>query len=422
MNTTEKKQEKGYSILALLFPFVSFIVSIKNLGKSIPNRNILWLFIAFYGFNFTVTKRETDMDGLRRLEHFDDWAKETDLTWNSFVSKFDRTDEEAYTDYFEPILMAVVSRFTDNYRYLFLLYGIIAGFFIADIFNIIVEKLNIKIKTTDQKIILALLFVIIPFWQMQGFRFWFATILFIWMIIKFYETNNKKYLGILVLLPLIHFSFLFGLIMFVTYLLIEKLSLKLIFIIYSLSFFLTIFDISGYAQYLSIFSSSYESKAVGYTSEEYKETVNSIAATAVNFYVTLKGYSLIIVSNLMIVILYLNIDKIQHLKIKKLLVLSVAFLIVSNIFSSLPSMGRFYAPSYFIFFSFILLLINDIKFSQLFSAYKIVTYTFLSIYILVEIRICFDTFPITNLISNWLIAPFISAEYTLIDLVKDSFQ
>ena len=116
----------GEYIMFLLFPLYSFIKSIIYYNRNY-SKTIFILFLGFYGFMISTPKNEDNMDIFRRIDLFESYSKgEEKYSFNDFLLNLN--DDSSYsTDPFESLMMSSLIKITDNYRILFLIYGILFG-------------------------------------------------------------------------------------------------------------------------------------------------------------------------------------------------------------------------------------------------------------------------------------------------------
>ncbi len=416
----KNKRNSSIYILAFLLPFWSFVNAIRNVNLP-QSKNIIWLFVIFYGLNFTPSNREYDADGSRRIEHYGYYTADRFMNWEKFLEKFNGPVEDSYTDYVEPLLMYFSSKVSSDFHFLFGLYGLIGGYFFSRVIDLLVRLSNFKYdKYILPYFTAALLFV--PFWHMQGFRFWLATIYFLWCILKYFETRKFIFLLLTIFTLTVHFSYTFGIIMIIFFAIVPKNNLLPFYLMYFVSLLISNIDVLSIGNFIGQFSSGYEYKVQGYAGESYKEVVNELAQFESNWYVDFReiGIKLITITFILISFFYYrkNISLSSH---KEIFILSLIMLSMTNIVSNVPSMGRFYAPSYFILFYFILVAYRIQIMDTFLKRMHLFFMPILFIYSLVELRIGSDNFPISNFFTNWFFIPFYTPDTTLIDNIKDIF-
>ena len=151
-------------------------------------KNIVWLFVIFYGF--TIVIEDKAMDASRIIDKFEAAAK-TQITTRNFISLLYDKDSQTL-DIIEPVLVFLVSRVTTNWHFLFAVFGLIFGFFYSRNIWYLIDRAGGQIKKIN--LINILVFsVLVGFWQINGFRFWTATHMFFFGAMPFLLERKKKY-------------------------------------------------------------------------------------------------------------------------------------------------------------------------------------------------------------------------------------
>lgn len=410
------RSDRGIAyVLFFLWPFFSFMYAVKAYRSAIA-KNLVWLFIIYYGLTFTISKSQVDVDGLRRIYYFEEWARNERIDFQTFTTML-YSDETNYIDIFEPFLMFVVSRFTSSYQILFAIYGLIFGYFYTRNIWYIIEKFNLRITKYVLPFFVTFC-LIVAFWEINGFRFWTASHIFLFGTIKYLFERKNKYLLIAVFSVFVHFSFFLPVAILFVYVLLGNRP-NTYFYFFIATFFLSEINLSAINNAISFLPEVFQYRAQGYTSDTAIEKVQEASTTVQNWYVTGRGIAIKIVVVLFYICVF-NWNK-SFFKNKDLLNLFCFGMLlygVSNIFVSVPSMGRFVRVSHLFTFIFFSLCIHfkyvTTWFYNLFPLFM----TGVFLFCIVEIRIGFDTISVLSVISNPFVAPFIQNNIPLIDLLK----
>jgi hypothetical protein len=189
-------------VLFLVWPFFALIFAIIN-WRSPWAKNIAWLFCGFFGFTFYIPPGGPDANRYRDnlIEYHHSGIELYDWIPSVFRS------EQGKGDFTEPFIRGIVGNFTDDYRILFCVYGLLLGFFLTRNIWFVLDRLNGKIPILSLPFLLVLIFGI-GFWEINGFRFWTASHIFIYGLIQlFYFKKSKVGYGLLILAMMTHITF-----------------------------------------------------------------------------------------------------------------------------------------------------------------------------------------------------------------------
>lgn len=189
----------------------------------------------------------------------------------------------------------------------------------------------------------AILFLCVPIFYINGVRFYTACWFFILGCLGFYLSDRKSFLILIMLSPLVHFSFIIFALIFPFLKLSIKFGKNKIIALTLLSFTLGNWVLGVVASIiLNGAGGGVNDKASRYVNEDYVELVDKTSSQA-NLIVSIGGnlfYYLLIV-----VFIYLTARKYEYIHKCRILITSWAltssFLIFSLLTSSIPSMGRF---------------------------------------------------------------------------------
>src|SRR5690606_20695017 len=123
----------------------------------------------------------------------------------NFLDLFFSDEESSYLDFAAPVITFVIARFTENYAILFGTYALIFGFFYSRNIWFILDRMKEDIKPAAL-IVFIMICLLVPFWSINGFRFWTATHVFIYGMLPYmFLEKHPKYLLIASLSVLFHF-------------------------------------------------------------------------------------------------------------------------------------------------------------------------------------------------------------------------
>lgn len=405
-------------IEAFLSPFWCFIKGLINYRK--PNsKYYILVFILFYAFSMTFPIGETNMDIFRRIESFNLYASQPNISIiDVFNKSYSDDSDNSNADIFEALLLFLVTRFTDNIKIMFVVWAFCFGLLFVNNIWYLIEKNNLKINKINLIWVIAL-FLIIPFWNINAFRFWTAAHLFIFGLLRFFYTKKKSYLFFSFFSAIIHFSFIIPNFLLIFFFILPKnlIVANFLFLFTSIT---SNFNIQKLNQLFIFLPSGISGKTNDYTSDYYLTRVNEFKLLDTNFYISLRYKLVLVAFELLFLFIYFNYKNFLKVKLNTdLFFLTFILLSFSNLVFSIPPLDRFFNLG--AFFMFIIgvnfanfLLINKLNLFK----FKYIS-SLLILYLLVEIRIGFDTISIVSIIGNPVTQYFVSNDnFSLIDIFK----
>jgi hypothetical protein len=193
---------KHYLILFLLWPFLAFLLALKNYSQK-ESKKVVYIFLIYYGLTFVVGNIGADAERLAlQLRH------NADLPFSDFfkiVGGLYATDTSL--DIVQPLISFIISRFTDYHGILFAVYAAIFGFFYLKSINLLFTR---YIENTGWNALIHMAFFIflLPITSINGFRMWTATWIFFYGAFHVILYRDARYLLIALSSSLVHFSFL----------------------------------------------------------------------------------------------------------------------------------------------------------------------------------------------------------------------
>ncbi|AWI24450.1 EpsG family protein [Flavobacterium pallidum] len=410
---TQKDDSLWMLILFLINPFFSLVFSIKNY-LSRYSRNIVMLFCGFYGLTFYPVRES--MDSFRHREDFVEWASQTDITFDQFASRL-YSEDVKYVDVFMPLLKFVVSRFTDDVGIFYAILGLLFGYYLSRNIWLLVDHCKDKLTRNLGIVLFTVAFVIGP-WEINSFRFWIGAQMFMFYGYNYLVLKKKRHLIGLIATPFIHFGFFFTLVVFAVYKLAGN-RLHIYFMIFLASLVINSFPVVNIQSYIPETSlDALNKKTTSYTSDDYIEGRAEVASE-LNWYVAFKVKPLNFTTFLLIAFLYFRKRK-ELLESKYLSLLCFSLLLMSlsyAIMGEVPTFFRYFRTSLLMFYAFLFLFMvnGDEQWYKKFYPLQVFATVF---YIIVEIRIWFDTATVDTFISNPIVA-FISQTYIcVINFIK----
>ena len=213
------RSNKGVGILLFLInPLLGAIRGFVN----IRNRDSLYyIFGWFLVFGMGLSDLNDLADSYRYIQDFRLACTMDYHQYISMVKEFFTYDTEI-KDLYVISTNFIVSRFTDNYHYLFLLYAFVFGFFYIKSLELL---LRYPIK--NDWVFYSLLFIFCfsnPIFNINGVRFWTAAWVCVYSTLSFILDNKYWKLLLLLIAPLIHISSIIWVLLIIIFLLTRKVQ------------------------------------------------------------------------------------------------------------------------------------------------------------------------------------------------------
>ena len=325
-----------YLFVFLVSPVLGLFVALRNFGNKYA-RYIVILFSGIFGFTMYL---RPGRDSYSHAMKFEEMAgQDFSYLWEIILDVLTFNFAIA-ADIYDITLGFTVSRFTSDPSWFFLVAGLIYGYFYVNGMRLVFK--DVKVWHFS----LILLGTLFAFWlTFNGFnsiRMWTGAWVFFNGTYLYLTHYKKRYLYLILLSPLIHFSYFLIVIPFFIYYFIGN-KIKVYSIILALSFFFTI-ELTQFQNLAEFSGPIAEQRFESYTGERFlgdrQQTTDTrfyaqYYNTAVRIFVMyLFLYALIFWGFIFKKRLY-NIDKFQ-LSLAGICILLLAF---SNLTASIPSLS-----------------------------------------------------------------------------------
>lgn len=413
-------------IVTLLFPFIGLVLSLIRWKKSWA-MNMFWLACIYLGaIQIYVPEGTTlgeGMDSGRYVLNLINMYNNPHINISSILSLYQI--DINHMDLYQQTMTFLVSRFTDNGHVLFAVFAFVFGFFYSRNIWYILDKLPSK-KLGILYVLFGLFFLVCPITQINGVRMWTALHVFVYAIMPYLVEKDKSKIWLLLITPLIHFSYLYIMVFTFAYILLPyniktKQTFALIaVVIYTITLFINSLSLDAVSSALAEYSpESYENRIEGYVSEEVLSRRNE-SASANNWYVAMSKnvanwcYSIILVLILPVIRRHFKHNK----SIMNLFVYTLLIGAFANISALIPSGGRFQTLASMFKIPIILLVLTNIPKNE--NLYKITkTLCFALILPLIfEFRKLFDFWGINLIFGNFITLFFIESNVPIITFIK----
>lgn len=261
---------------------------------------------------------------------------------------------ETRADIFLPFILFIITRITENPNILFMVLAGIFGWFYLKGIDTVYDQNGLK-NNLNAQVHLLFFILLIPIFNINGFRFWSAAWMFFYGAYNVVFNDNKKYLFFTILAALTHFSFLSAVSVLVIYLLIGNRNVFFyVFLIISL-LVPELFSEQVDAVF-SALGGQLQTKHSIYTNPEYMEKVDEGRA-GLRWFMVVAQRGIYYYTLFMLLFLKNKYKKLLYTPgLNNLFSFSLFFISVFNFFKYIPSVARFntlfylFATSYIIQF------------------------------------------------------------------------
>ena len=409
-------------LLAILWPFGALVSALRNWRQPWA-MNVFWVVCIYLGAIQIYCPDGTVLgegaDGGRYALNLIEMHNSMRSLWEEIVYNFAFRQS---MDYYQIVLTWLISRVTDNGHVLFACFAAVFGFFYSRNMWYVLDRITTKCNWVIY-VFIALLFLICAIWQINGVRMWTAAHIFVYALLPYIWEGDKKRLYWLIAVPLVHFSFLYVVVLSAMFVLMPmriiensrlvRISLIALFVT---SMLVKSLNVASFANILEQYSpESYEDRIELYTTDSAQDNRES-ARKSVNWYVTASGD--IKQWSVNILLLVLSLSSIRKSNEKKLLLYCLLISTIANIASLIPSGGRFVVLAHLFCLPFFLwkLTIESEK-TRFNTIARLCAYPLL-ITIVFGIRTGFDYYPITLVFGNAFTLPFLESNVPLINFIK----
>jgi hypothetical protein len=416
----KKKTNRANYVLYLFSPFISLISAIKNYRNS-ESKNIVWLFVIFYGFTFTVPEGG---DGQSYMEYLNYISKGNYSFASFFVDILPGPrSTTGVIDIVSPLLTYLVSLFTDDGRFLMAVFGMVFGYFYSRNIWYLIYRSGARLNITSSFIII-IFSIVIGIEQINVFRFMTAAHVFFFGAIPYILEGDKKKLIIALSSVLFHAAFLLPVLVLITYLLLGK-RINIFFIIYVITYFISEINLTFFRNAFAYLPDFFTERYGTYISEN-RLTKLQVASMSNNFFAA-NGFRMMYLSVfIMNVYIYLTKQyKIQSpgkLNFSNLFAFSLLFQGVADLISIVPTLHRyprvglmFILAFYFLFFQY------SCKKKSLNRIILTLT-PLIAIFLIFQLRILLNATSLDSIVSNPILSAFLTiSKDSIYGLLKQLF-
>jgi len=405
------------AILFLVWPFLALCSAFWNY-KSSWGKNILWAFVAFYGFVFAIGMESQGNDIVGYVTEVEELHR-VKMTAGDAVDYFLESGE---VDFVETILAVMISRVTDSQSIVTLVYGLIFGFFFSRNMWFILERLkgNIRFITV---LVFICFFLVVPIWNMNGFRFWTATHIFAYGMLPYLFDGKRSGVIIASLAVFVHFAFIVPVGVLYGYMFWGN-RLMLYFGFFVLTFFMSEINLTIFNDIIESYAPEIiQERTAGYRSEAHVEQHRSGGVSGRVWYAKYYGVALRWAAKGFLIILFFKAQ--AFFKKNKgwlnLYCFTLLFYGTAELFTSIPSGSRYLAVANLLALGLIVLYVQNREQSGqvAMKRFIIATTPLLLLYVVVSVRMGLYSMSASALLGNPITAIFMTGDFiSLNDVLK----
>jgi len=332
-------------ILFLISPFIAFLYSLRTI-KTKSSYVVFFLFCVFFGLSFSVSAGKDEhnkSDGASYREKFERYKYVSD---SEFYKRFNEyfTFEEGAKDYYFDTVAFYVSRVTDNYHIMFMVFAIVFAYFGLKSLRFLTSEP--KFDASLSCLILVYLFMINQIFNINGVRFWTAAWIGVYCIFQIFRNGNKKYFLLALCTPFFHGAF-WVYILVITFAYFSKWTQKVWVVLFFISFFVSNISVDFVREIIGYLPPFLAGMAQSYTDAEY---IQERSAKGSGFYwvAEIFRFSVKVYMNYLVWLFIKNSSRITaNPKTKSLFAFLLIWMTFANFTMPIPSLGgRFMALAY----------------------------------------------------------------------------
>jgi hypothetical protein len=417
---TRKKQEDPKSgfyaaIIYFIWPLLSVILAFKNYKHNWA-KNILWAFIAFYGFSFAIGAESGGKDIVDYVSQYQNLHKR-EMTTASAKKYFYKSGE---IDIARTFIAVILSRFTGSQAVLTLVYGIILGFFFSRNMWFVLERVKGRLKPLTVLLFICF-FLVVPFWKLNGFRFWTATHIFIYGLLPFLFEGKKKGIIISATSILFHFAFLVPVLLLLIYMFLGN-RIVIYFAFFILTLFISTVNLKSFNEVVSEYApAKVQQRTSGYRSKQYVEKYREGTDSDGVWYAEWYGGALrwTVVGFLILLFFRERQFFADNKGWMNLFCFTLLFCGIANLMSSLPSGGRYLSIANLSALALIILYIQNRKQEVVMKRFAWVASPALLLFIIVSMRTGLYSISVSAVFGNPVISFFFNGgQISLNDVMR----
>lgn len=399
----------GFAALVAISPFVAFVVSLLH-PRDRASKNLVWVFIVFYGAVFYIADG-SGSDSVRYAGQLR-LMNESGFTLEKLFELMYPEGGQGFQDIYQPGITFLVSRVTDQHWLLFASFGVLLGYVYSRNIWFLIDRVGTRPSAVVAFLIVAFSMVVNFATGLNGVRFWTACHVFVFGFLYFTSEKDNKYLIVLLLTPLIHFSFTLPCALLLLFLVVKRFGVS-IYAFLLTSFFVSQLDLSLVKLMMQYLPLPFEERAMSYVSK---------AETGPGYYGSLPGRAWFLVLNGQLTHLFVLLAStfmfwrgVHHVPGvgRDIFLFGMLIYGATNLVSFVPSAGRFFSIGELLILAACVLYLgaeqvkrNDVRMATAMSS-------LLAINIALGVKTILEFTSVYLLLGNFFMAPFVEPDVGL---------
>lgn len=428
LHPTGKVDKQCFSafLLALIFPLGGLVNALRNWRKPWA-KDVFWIVCIYLGAIHIYCPEGTILgsgsDGGRYALRLMMWHQ-NGYTLGEVLKNY-LVDQHAM-DLYQQFTTWLFASFTDNGHVLFAFWAVVFGFFYSRNIWYVLEKLPDGLAGRFF-ILVTLFFLVCPITRINGVRMWTALHVYVYALLPYLVEGKKHRLWWLAVPPLIHFSYLYVVLLGLGYIFLPKYFrtgnrafLLVVLATFILTFFISILNLPKLASALTRYSPGAYSRRIEMYINQKALDRNVAKAALNNWYVAASRNVLHWCCNVLMVAAFFPVvahGKTNRKELTDLYVFALLFGSLANVMSLIPSGGRFLSVAWMFTVPCILLFLANLSSKDLFYKLAVFASWWLLIPFVVEIRKLFDCYGLA-IFGNFVTVFFWESNVPLIQFVK----
>jgi hypothetical protein len=400
--------------LAVFAPFAAAVLSLLH-PRDPAARNVIWIFVVYFGAVFYIAADSTS-DSVRYAAWLADMHQPgyrlRDLTSAFFA------EGSGYQDIYQPLISFFVSRFTDQHWLLFASFGVLFGYVYSRNIWFLIDRIPGRLTPLLVFLLFAYAFYVNIGAGLNGVRMWTALHVFVFGFLYYHATGDRRFLLVLFLTPLIHFSFWLACAVLVAFLFIKRFGLG-IYGFFLISYFGVILDLGTLQTLMSYLPLPVEERASSYimAAERNPDIMEERRGSQIWFLQMNPQFLSLFFLFTATWMVWRGVLQKTGL-IRNLVVFGMLMYGVVNLLSYIPSLGRFYNLAEMLLLAALILFLAESTRQnrldrQVFGGAALL----LTINLALGLRFMLGFASIWLVVGNFFLAPFVGADQSLYELV-----
>lgn len=209
-NPIENRHSLTKILLFLISPLLGLIAALKNINTR-SSFVVFFLFALTFGFSLETSIGKDDVhrgDAAAYRARFEIQKYYTQNDLSNVFDEYQSFENEKERELYIPIMSYITAKVSDNYHVFFMLLACVFSLFMLKSLKFLVAEEAF----TQSFACLLLLFLFIRsngIFNINGARFWTASWIAIYSLFQVLRNDNKRYLVLLAVTPMIHASYWF---------------------------------------------------------------------------------------------------------------------------------------------------------------------------------------------------------------------